>query len=90
MISYRFEFTNEFGNIFIMENKNIELYPDVGNNEIDELERAINKFMCQIGYEHCYKKDMIFLESIDEEEYEYLSHCLVDFRDRKESEGVEE
>lgn len=77
MIRYRFEFTNEYGDEYSLENK-VTLLRDVGDSEELELARAINLFMKQIGYS--YDKDMIFLESVTEDEFDYLADCLFDYR----------
>lgn len=80
MIRLKMEYENEFGHKFTMENKT-EIYPDLGNDTLDELAEQINNFMRQIGYPS-FNKDKIFLESVTEEEYEYLIGCLDEYREK--------
>lgn len=79
MIKYSFSFTNEFGHNFKMENE-VEVYPDIGNDEKDELSEAFNNFMNQIGYR--FNNDYILMESLTEDEYNYLLSCLDDYREK--------
>lgn len=61
--------------------KTFEAMPDIGVTTIDEIAIAINNFMKAAGYPS-YDKYMVFLESVDEDEYEYLLDVL---RDRREA-----
>jgi hypothetical protein len=82
MIRLKMEYENEFGHTFTMENK-VDVYSEFGNDILDEFARQINKFMEQIGY-LSFNKDKIFLESVTEEEYDYLIECLDEYRENKE------
>lgn len=86
MIRYRFEFDDENGNTYSLENK-VRIYTDLGDSDSDsdrdELARALNIFMQQIGYGWAYDKDMIFLESVTESEYEALLDVLEDMREER-------
>lgn len=82
MIRYRFEFDDENGNTYSLENK-VRIYTDLGDSDRDELARALNIFMQQIGYRWFYNKDMIFLESVTESEYESLLEFLKDMREEE-------
>lgn len=82
MIRYRFEFDDENGNTYSLENK-VRIYTDFGDSDRDELARALNIFMQQIGYGWFYNKDMIFLESVTESEYEALLEVLENMREER-------
>ena len=82
MIRLKMEYENEFGHTFMMENK-VDVYSDLGNDTLDEFATQINRFMGQIGY-LSFDKDKIFLESVTEEEYDYLIGCLDEYRESKE------
>ena len=82
-IRFKIEFENQYHNIYKMESK-VDIYPDLGNDEINELAGQINNFMRQIGYSS-FNKDKIFLESVTEEEYEYLLNCLDEYREDKKN-----
>jgi hypothetical protein len=56
-----------------------QLYPDLGCDELETLASFINKFLNAFGYPR-YNKQYVFLESVTEEEYEYLANCLDDYR----------
>ena len=43
----------------------------------------MNDFMKAAGY--VFNKDYILMESLDEEELDYLEDCLAEYRERKES-----
>ena len=59
----------------------VTIYPDIGTAEQNEIAIIINTFMRQIGYLQ-YDKTMVFLESVTEEEYEYLLTMLENYRTR--------
>lgn len=63
--------------------KVIQLYPDLGweCNFIGEFSEILNKFMSLLGY--CYGKDRIFLESITDDEYDYLLGKLDEYREEE-------
>ena len=61
----------------------IQLYPDLGweCDFIGEFSSVLNKFMSLLGY--CYNKDRIFLESITDDEYDYLLGKLDEYRSKE-------
>lgn len=65
-----------------------QLYPDLGYDELETLASFINKFLNVYGYPR-YNKEYVFLESVTEEEYDYLACCLEEYRNRKESDKNE-
>ena len=64
------------------------LYPDLGCDELETLASFISKFLNAYGYPR-YDKEYVFLESVTEEEYDYLACCLEEYRNRKESDKNE-
>lgn len=77
-MAIRLYFRNEFGSEYeISETANT--YPDLGMDTISAFARVINLFLRHIGYSR-YDKDMVFLESITEDEYEMLQDYLFEFR----------
>lgn len=75
-LKYRDLQDNNYG----MSNE-VTIYPDIGTTEQDEIAIIINTFMRQIGYLQ-YDKTMVFLESVTEEEYDYLLTMLENYRTR--------
>lgn len=84
MIRIEMRYTDEYGNTTSLD-KETTLYPDLGNDEIDEMERFINYFLRGVGYPS-FNKDKIILESVTEDEYEEIVDYLWDMR-HKESEN---
>ena len=80
MISYEFKYKDEVGNEYEMKNT-VEINYDFGDSEILSLARALNLFLRQCGY--FYNKDMVFLESITEEEFEKLADFLCEIREKE-------
>lgn len=84
MIRIEMRYTDEYGNTTSLD-KETTVYPDLGNSEIDEMERFINYFLRGVGYPS-FNKDKIILESVTEDEYEEIVDYLWDMR-HKESEN---
>lgn len=63
--------------------KVIQLYPDLGweCDFIGEFSSVLNKFMSLLGY--CYNKDRVFLESVSDDEYDYLIGKLDEYRSKE-------
>lgn len=61
------------------------LYPDLGCDVIETLEKAINSFLKTYGYQN-YDKDRVILISVTDKEYEQLDDYLWDLRDNKKEE----
>lgn len=55
------------------------LYRDLGSDELGTLASFINNFLKSYGFPR-YDKDYVFLESVTEDEYDYLLSCLEDYR----------
>ena len=71
-------FRNEFGSEYEIS-QTANTYPDLGEDEISILARTINLFLRHIGYP-VFDKDMVFLESITEDEYDMLQDYLFELR----------
>ena len=84
MIRIEMRYTDEYGNTTSLD-KETTVYPDLGNSEIDEMERFINYFLRGVGYPS-FNKNKIILESVTEDEYEEIVDYLWDMR-HKESEN---
>lgn len=82
MIEYNFEFKNESGNSYGMSAA-VKLYPNIGYDEMEVLEAAINDFMRIIGYS--FPNDYIFLESLTADELEKVSDFLIKLRDKEKN-----
>lgn len=61
------------------------LYPDLGCDVIETLEKAINSFLKTYGYPD-YNKDRVILISVTDKEYEQLDDYLWDLRNNKKEE----
>lgn len=61
------------------------LYPDLGCDVIETLEKAINSFLKTYGYPN-YDKDRVILTSVTDKEYEQLDDYLWDLRNNKKEE----
>ena len=58
------------------------LYPDLGCDIIETLEKTINSFLKTYGYPN-YDKDRVILISVTDKEYEQLDDYLWDLRNNK-------
>ena len=75
---------DEENNHSLSMKEQVELYPNIGCDELEAISSFIDSFLKAYGYIN-YGKGYVFLESVDEEELEYLYDCLEDFRaDKKE------
>lgn len=63
--------------------KDYNFYPDLGweCEFIGEFSSVLNKFMSLLGY--CYNKDRVFLESVSDDEYDYLIGKLDEYRSKE-------
>ena len=67
----------------ILEEKR-ELYPSIGDNELSALGEFINNFLKAYGYIG-FDKSTILLQSLTDEEHDFLLQCLEDYRaDKKD------
>lgn len=62
---------------------NKEVYYSLGENDTLVIGEFINDFMKAAGY--TFNKDYILMNSLDEEELDYLEDCLAEYREKKES-----
>lgn len=77
----RLYFRNEFGSEYEIS-QTAETYADIGEDTIRAFAKIINLFLRHIGYVS-YDKDLVFLESVTDEEYEDLLWYLGDLRQSK-------
>lgn len=64
---------------------NREVYYDLGETEISVIGEFINNFMRAAGY--IFNNDYIYMESLTEDELDYLDFCLNEYRSRGEEES---
>lgn len=81
----RIECVDEFGNYQEMRTRS-DWYHEMGS--LVELGRMFNLFLKQLTYPR--NNDLIFMEDITEDEYEFLDSALGDYRSRNDGEAVEE
>lgn len=62
-----------------------EVYYDLGETEMLVIGQFINNFMRAVGYN--FNKEYIYMESLTEDELEYLDFCLNEYRSRGEEES---
>lgn len=79
-INIRFELTDGFGNRFVQESQ-FEVFPDMGETVINCIGEKLNVFLKQAGFSR--KNDNIFMEDINDIEYEALSDYLCFLREDK-------
>lgn len=82
-----FNFENEFSDKF-SATTTAKVFNDLGETDIDFIGKQFNTFLKQCGYVR--KNDHIFMEDINEEEYEALADYLAEFRQKKEECGERE
>lgn len=75
-------YRNEFGSEYEMS-RTAETYSEYGTDTIFTFATMINLFLRQVGYVR-YDKDMVFLESVTEDEYELLRDYLQDMRENND------
>ena len=64
-----------------------EVYDNLGDSEILRLAEFISHFLRTYGYPR-YDREYVFLESVTEDEYNYLLDCLCEFREGNKNETV--
>lgn len=80
-IKIRFELETALGGRYVQESQ-FEVFTDLGDTEVDCIGEQLNVFLKQAGY--IRKNDYIFMEDVNEDEYDALSNYLRSMRDRKE------
>ena len=66
----------------------LDLCPDYGHGFKEDFARLINNFMDIMTWPG-YKNEYVFLESVTEEEYDFLLRALADYRKEQEKEKSE-
>lgn len=64
---------------------NREVYYDLGETEISVIGEFINNFMRAAGYN--FNEEYIYMESLTEDELEYLDFCLNEYHSKGEEES---
>lgn len=83
-ITVGFHFVDTLGNTYNSDST-VEVFYSLDENELDVIGRQLNAFLRQCGY---YRdKDLIFMEAIDEEEYDAIASFLAQ---RREGSGTDE
>ena len=70
---------------FIELKSNREVYCDLGETEMSVIGQFINDFMRAAGYN--FNEEYIYMESLTEDELEYLDFCLNEYRSKGEEES---
>lgn len=74
----RFEYIDEFGNYFEQRTRADSTY-DMGT--LIELGACFNNFLRQVSYPR--QNDLLFMEDITEDEYDFLVTALDEYRDSR-------
>lgn len=84
-ITIGFTLNNEYGDTY-SATSTAEVFNDLGETDLDFIGEKLNAFLSQCGYYR--KNNLIFMEDVNEEEYDALADFLEDFRrDKKEVQG---
>lgn len=75
------EFVNDFGSTYKVERIHGE--ESISFSDVIEVGEMVNELMKLSGY-FGYDKQMVLMESVDEEEADFLMDCLLEFRRGKE------
>lgn len=62
-----------------------EVYYSLGETEMSVIGQFINNFMRAVGYN--FNNEYIYMESVTEDELDYLDFCLNEYRSRGEEES---
>lgn len=73
-LKIKFEYTNEFGDSYSAES----ISDAVEESNIDFIGRQLNSFLQQVGF--IREGNAMFMESVTEEEVDFLYDALEDFR----------
>ena len=80
MITVGFKFVDEFNNAHTAEST-VEVFPDLGESDLDIIGRQLNAFLIQVGFVR--HRDTIFMEDVTDEEYDFLAQAIEDYRESK-------
>ncbi|MDO4841719.1 MAG: hypothetical protein Q3982_03470 [Phoenicibacter congonensis] len=81
-ITIGFHYVSEFGDSYD-SSSTLEVFTDLGDTELSVIGEQLNAFLIQIGYFR--KNNNIFMEDLDDEEYDAVADFLADYREKKES-----
>lgn len=79
-ITIGFHYVDTMGNTYD-SNSTVEVFFDLGENELDVIGKQLNVFLSQVGYPRMH--DMVFMEDVDEGEYDELLCALDEIRNNK-------
>lgn len=79
-ITIGFHYVDTMGNTYD-SNSTVEVFFDLGENELDVIGRQLNVFLSQVGYPRMH--DTVFMEDVDEGEYDELLCALDEIRNNK-------
>ena len=85
-ITIGFHYVDTLGNTYD-STSTVEVFFDLGDTELSTIGQQLNAFLRQSGYYR--KRDMIFMEDIDEEEYDELLCALDELRNGKEKDDAD-
>lgn len=80
-VTVGFHFVDTFNNTFD-SSTTAEVFYSLGDSEMDLIGRQLNIFLKQCGY--IRSKDLIFMDAIDEDEYDAIASFLAEYREGKE------
>lgn len=80
-VTISFHYVDTFRNTFD-SSTTAEVFYSLGDSELDLIGRQLNIFLKQCGYFR--DKDQIFMEAIDEDEYDAITSFLAEYRKGKE------
>ena len=78
-VKMHIEATTESGDTYSLSQE-VALFPSIGNDFIDEFSQFINNFLRVCGYVN-FNKNMVILESVDEDEWQIAVDAIRDYRD---------
>lgn len=77
-ITIGFHFVDTFANTYDSRTT-VGVFYDLGDTDVDTIGRQLNIFLKQCGYFR--QRDLIFMEDIDEDEYDALAAFLAEYRE---------
>ena len=83
-ITVGFRYVNEFNDKFESESE-FAIIGDVSPGELVEIGEKFNTFLKQVGYVRY--NDLIFMEDVNEEEYDALQNFLDEYRSDSKKRG---
>ena len=85
-ITIGFHYVDTMGNTYD-SSSTVEVFFGLGENELSVIGRQLNAFLSQAGYFR--RHDLIFMEDIDEEEYDELACALDSLRNPEVDENAD-